>query len=176
MGYCVSVELHNVKIDFNKAAEALAAINALHDPDVMAKKAGGGYFVSGDIRRGWYRWVQNPPAGGFSSLEDALREWRYEASADNEHLCWLVDYFTGEKLGDDEYLWGALAPYMADGGCVIFRGEDGETWRYRFQGGRMFNETAQLVWVTEPASEQEVEAALEADLQGVPQLMLKEED
>jgi len=111
MGYCITVECNGMVIPKAKVKKALAAINA--------------------IKPGRYSWVDH--TGDFESLEDALSEWRYGAvEEDNGNV--TIECFNGEKSGDDEKIWQALAPFMKAGAEVEYHGEDGAQWKYVFDG------------------------------------------
>ena len=138
MGYYVTVEA-DLTLAKEHLPEALAAINALHTPDLLAKQAGGG-SSHGDK---WYAWVGNPPEGGWTDIVVALREWRYDAHnvddpwAGQEEGDVYIESFCGTKWGDDAYLWRAIAPFVRSGSVVSYIGEDGEQWRYVFEDGKV---------------------------------------
>jgi len=131
MGYYVSYEVDDVVIPARHVLDCLKAINKLHESD-MAIHDGSGHH---------YSWVNNPPPGGFPSLQEALREWRWETTVDAETGDISILYYTGEKLGDDEeYLFPAIAPFVKPGGAIHARGEDGAVWMHNFdKGGKLAN-------------------------------------
>jgi len=141
MGYCVSIEITNVRISADKVAECLAAINAMHEASTLKGNAGGGSTV-GDY---WYSWVQNPPEGGFKSLTAAFDAWRYVALVNEVDGDVRLDFFQGEKWGDDEQLFEIIAPFINEG-LIEVRGEDGARWRYEFEDGSMSRQDAITVW------------------------------
>lgn len=133
MGYYVKVNTNNCMISRENVQAALDAINKLHGPDF--KKT--------------YSWVHNPAGYGFSlgwtTLDRAISEWGYEPkihkSGDIE-----IEYFRGEKLGDCQLFWNALAPFLPEDASVEYRGEDGDRWRYIFYNGKMIKQNAKIVW------------------------------
>ena len=147
MGYCITV-IANIVIKKDCIAEALEAINALHEPSLMEKQAGGG---CSDGRK-WYSWVNNPPEGGFTDIVEAIDAWRYDAEPINNPYGYQevgdisIEHFNGEKWGDDEYLWKAIAPFVRNGSDVSYVGEDGEQWRFEFEDGKVKERTARVVW------------------------------
>ena len=68
-------------------------------------------------------------------LKYVLREFRYG-----------FDCFLGEKWGDDEFLWEALAPAVDDGCTIEYHGEDGHKWRYLFKDGEAKQQNAIITW------------------------------
>lgn len=140
MGYYVSYEI-NAKLDMTKEAEALAAINALHDPELVAQNGAGGSFSGGKRTDVWYSWVNNPGPQGFPDLYAAMYEWRFGLEKDGTF------YWEGEKLGQEEILFGALAPYLD--GDIYARGEDDNEWGFRFRDGQMINLACERNWTEE---------------------------
>jgi hypothetical protein len=130
MGYHVSVSVCNVVIPKAKVAGALKAINLLHE------EAGEGHHFS---------WVDNPSKNGFEDLVKAIEAWRYSAKKLKNGNVEIV-YFLGEKLGDDEILFTALAPFIKGGGAIEYAGEDAEQWRYEFVKGKMVEKHAVISW------------------------------
>lgn len=145
MGYYIDVSVNNVVIPADKVQVCLAAINGMHEKNVVMSRGGGGEWKAGSKADGWYSWVRNPGTEGFSNLLDALGDWRWEATEDVLGSV-TIEYFTGEKYGDDELLFTAIAPYIAGGGAIEFRGEDGAMWRYLFEGGEMHEQSAEISW------------------------------
>lgn len=131
MGYYVE---YNIEATFKPESEPemLKAINALHEPETLKAHASGGSWSGGERKEVWYSWVDNPPPGGFTTIEDAMYAWRFDVDQWDglKHFS-----FTGEKLGQEEILFEALAPFLD--GEIFARGEDGEEWGFRFKDGRM---------------------------------------
>ena len=150
MGYCVEMNCQ-ITIPKRKAGACLKAINALHTDENLLKKASGGSFggnsASLPIReQRCYAWVSNPPEGkGFKDLKTALGEWRYDVHVDPKGDI-HVDYFNGEKWGDDEVLYDAIAPFVTKDGSIECRGEDGAQWRYLFNGKEAKQQSAKISW------------------------------
>jgi len=121
MGYYVSMGV-DVKIPKEKVEAALKVLNEW----VMKGKS----------------WVHPNPS---DNIVDQLRNCRYEADeydGGNIHIyC-----FNGEKWGDDEELYYALAPFVEDDGCIEITGEEGEKWRYLFNDGKIKEEQGTIVW------------------------------
>jgi len=60
-----------------------------------------------------------------------------------------VDHFAGDHWNDEKAvkLWLALAPHLADGATIEFRGEEGERWRIRWKEGRVIEEYVKdVIW------------------------------
>ena len=138
MGYYMSQVDSKFRIKAENKAAALAAIKALSDPAIMAKKAGGGSWGAGGYIKKWYSWVDTDEFANAASLEDALDAWGWEAE-DAVLSGWdgvdIVDIrHAGEKLGDDLVLFDAIAPFVESGSYIHMCGEDGTNWRWYFDG------------------------------------------
>ena len=128
MGYYVSMDFADVVVPADKVDDCLKAINALHD----------------DKQPNHYGWVRFRE-GGFKTLKKAFEAWRYDANFDdlgNLH----IEYFTGEKLGDDEFFWESIAAHIESGACIDCQGEDRDFWLWDFQEGVCFNRTGKVVY------------------------------
>jgi hypothetical protein len=79
------------------------------------------------------------------NLKDALDEWRWEIAFDGSGD---VDdiWFNGQKLGDDETLWMAIAPYVEPGSYIDMIGEDSSHWRWFFDGVRVEELSGEVVF------------------------------
>lgn len=126
MGYCITVECNGVRIAKKNVKKALEAINAIPVKE-----------------QGHYSWVNH--TGKFTDLCEAINEWRYEAGEEKNGDV-VIEYFNGEKAGDCDTLYRALGPWINKGAEIIYRGEDGYTWRYYFNGKKMDEQTGKVVW------------------------------
>ena len=146
MGYCVSVG-GVVKIKKTNADKTIKLLGELMDS--VNERGGGSSFIGGEIRYRYFSWVSTNTVKDClknNDLVGALREWRYIFNeSDSGDLCF--EYFDGEKLGDDEVLWEALAPAIDKGGELEYRGEDDARWRYLFDGTGMTEQVGQTIWI-----------------------------
>lgn len=93
----------------------------------------------------WYCWVDMTKLAQSEDLKEAFRAWR-----------WIVDVtkngdidgieFNGEKLGDDEFLFSTIAPYVEDGSYIQMRGEDGSRWRWYWINGNLLEDNVKTFW------------------------------
>ena len=142
MGYYVS---YNIDVSFKKedADKVLAAINALHEPELMKKQASGGRWSEGEKKEIWYSWVENPPAGGWIDLNDAFGQWGFDLSDEIGGI--YTFYWSGEKLGDEECFFEAISPWLT--GSIYARGEDDDEWGFSFHDGKMSSLKCIREWV-----------------------------
>ena len=131
MGYGIQVAVGYIVIEAAKIDAALEAINDL--------------FRTGET----YSWCRGPDNvfEGYTNIHEAFEDWSFRAKYATISGDIRVMHFTGEKLGDDERLWEALAPFITSihhaehqNSWLIYTREDGEKWRYNFVGGKMVEE------------------------------------
>jgi hypothetical protein len=159
MGYDVTVEIEGAVIPADKVPKAIAAVKELMSE--VQQRGGGGSFAPGKPPVRHYAWVDTQTVNEAlerGDLKAVLEEWRYSCSdgepmttlealvEGHQHRAVVIDYFSGGKLGDDEWLWRCLAPFLPEGAVVTFRGEDDAAWRYIFEGESLREETGTLVW------------------------------
>jgi hypothetical protein len=132
MGYYINIIDHNVLIPNDQKAAALDAIKAM--TTVTNKMGGGGHTVgSPEVVKQWFSWVDMEQLANADTLIKAFNAWRYTFSENGYGV--FLDYFNGEKLGDDAFLWETMAPFIKDGGFIEVHGEDG-FWRWKFNNGQ----------------------------------------
>lgn len=138
MGYCMSLEDAVFSIPKSNHAPALAKIKAL-----MQRTE----FMRGGDSRGnrWFSWVDTQEVLSAQTLAEAMEAFRWPVDHDADGNVTSVD-FTGEKLGEDQHLFGVLAEFVADGSFVEMRGEDGALWRWVFSGGQVAEKHATVSW------------------------------
>jgi hypothetical protein len=124
MGYCV----HLTEAKFRIAADK-ALGNGSEHPD-----ASGGYLCRHEEVR-WFAWMNNANADAWTCFADAMRDWRYPVELDADGNVANIS-FVGEKLGDEKAMLAAIAPYVDASSYIQMHGEDGEMWRWVFDGTR----------------------------------------
>lgn len=159
MGYYVEMALYDMVIPAACVPAALEAAQRLMEA-VQERGGGGSYKPDGTAIR-HYSWVNTETCLAAIERHDLatfLNEWRYDTNlgdgltpmeqlaAEGNYQDIYVTCFTGEKWGDDEHLWQALAPYLNADAVAEFRGEDGHLWRYVFDGTGFVEETGKIVW------------------------------
>ena len=159
MGYHVEGEVDGVVIRGAQVPGAIAVLKELMA--TVQEKGGGGSSTPGKESVLSFSWVNTTECLGAlerNNLVAALDAWRYSAEEGAEmtpleqlglghqHRDVVLNYFEGEKWGDDEQLWETLAPFVDEGGIITFCGEDNHRWRYVFEKGGLTNQTCTLVW------------------------------
>lgn len=135
MGYYIEI----IDSEFFIAAEDKSlALQAIQD---LPTDMGGGSSSNGVA---CFSWVDlNFRQAHF--LEDCLSAWRWGADLDREgNISGL--HFEGQKLGDEEFLFGAIAPFVKPGSYIEVHGEEGARWRWVFENGVCTEKWGVITW------------------------------
>lgn len=134
MGYYITIRDSNFKIKKENFDAALAAIKSLAGKETI-EDSGGRHFS----------WV-NPEFVNSKTLENAIKSWRWEPLMDKETGDVDGLEFDGKKYGDEEVLFAALAPYVEPDSFIEVMGEEGEMWRWFFDGKKLITQEAKITW------------------------------
>jgi hypothetical protein len=113
MGYCMSQTDGKFFIAADKMSEALKATKAMDTKS--------------------YHWVEKGWSKGLVHLKEVLSEWGYSGEFDDD-LNLIELHFNREKLGEEFEMFKVLAPFVKAGSFIEMTGEDGEQWRWVFDG------------------------------------------
>lgn len=134
MGYLIDQTDSSFRIRRGLEAECLKAIKALAGKETI-HDASGGHFA----------WVNPSDFTSAKNLDEAFDAWRYQLSRHSEGYIDGIE-FCGEKYGDDEILFKAIAPYVDSGSFIEFKGEDGAQWRWVFKDNKVKKVRAKVSW------------------------------
>ena len=115
--------------DFDKA---LKAIQALHGAESIADSGGRHFSWVGDKFH------------EINDFEEMMQEWRWRLELDTVGACGIQ--FEGEKIGDDQALFDAIAPWVKKGSYIEMHGEDGAIWRWTFDGEKCIEKSAKITF------------------------------
>lgn len=131
MGYCMEMTDSEFKIKKENFESALKSLKSVFVPENM-----NCYDRIGNICYPHFSWVDTRIVLKSKSIEEALREIRYDPEYDdNGNICNVK--FTGQKRGCEKVFFTALAPYIESGSYISFRGEDGDAWKWSFNNGEV---------------------------------------
>lgn len=92
-----------------------------------------------------FSWMNNADPDEWETLEDAMASWGYPIETDDEGN--VIDIrFHGQKIGDEDQLFDAIAPYVEDGSYIEMTGEDDYVWRWVFNGNRVEEVEGEVVF------------------------------
>jgi hypothetical protein len=143
MGYCMNLRDYNFLIKNESKAAALAAIKELANHlDWMQ----GGGFEKGKQVSWWYSWTNTEEYVNATTLEEAMDAWGWKPL--NDIITDDIDGldFNGEKIGQEEILFNAIAPYVEENCYIEMEGEDGYIWRWIFKKGKCIEVAATLTF------------------------------
>lgn len=136
MGYHIEQRAGKFRIDAEQTGAALAAIKGLAGQETVTDASGP-----------HYRWVDTAEFLAAETFAEALLAWRWEVEVFDGEAIEAIQFY-GEKLGDDDLLFAALAPYVKAGSYLEMQGEDGEAWRWEFDGKACREVNGELVFAT----------------------------
>lgn len=144
MGYYIEQRECDFRIKAENLGKALDAIKALAG---FVITGGGCIYEGGKVAERRFSWVRTEQFATAATLSDALHAWRWEIEFDGDgsgDVCWIM--FQGEKIGNDNILLQAIAPYVEPGCFIEMLGEDGALWRWTFNGTTMVEQYATITW------------------------------
>lgn len=142
MGYCMSQEKADFFIPKAHHEAALKKIKELlARKDLMSGSSSGGGLPPAR----YFAWVDMDGVAKAQSLNEALKSFRWAVGNDEEGNTSTIR-FIGEKLGDDEHLFTAIAEFVRNGSYIEMRGEDGSRWRWIFTDGKVTEKVAKMIW------------------------------
>lgn len=139
MSYNIKLRNRAFFLSMDKKSEALAAVKALRGQETC-HDSGGSHFS----------WLDDSYLKA-TNLEGALWCWGYVSRVNNNGDIISLSY-EREKAGDEGYLFNAIAPFVRVGSYLVFYGEDGETWRWYFDGQKCRKQVGTLVF-TDPGAD-----------------------
>lgn len=112
---------------------------ALHALKLLGNKTelmSGGSYQGGRKVENWFSWVDMEDFLSSASLSEAMSTWSWEAELNDDGDIFDIQ-FDGEKIGQEELMFEAIAPYVEDGSYIQMLGEDGSQWRWIFKDGKV---------------------------------------
>ena len=135
MGYCMEQQDSNFTIKPSNVAGALASIKALAGKETITDSSGR-----------HYSWVSTKDFVKAETLSEAMNAWRWHVTCDEETGEVENILFEGEKIGDEDALFGAIAPFVEPDSYIEMQGEDGTLWRWVFDGKTCTEKKATISW------------------------------
>lgn len=155
MGYYVSITSSDVVIPKKNLDAALAEMKRINGPEFDNLKRGGSYGPNGTTKK-WYSWMPES-FDQYESLSDFLSDVGFDIEEVDGNLL-ITGY--DDKHGNEDIFLQFLAPFIAHGSSMEWRGEEGERWRYTFEAGKMVLWEENLMWRKAEDSMLPVEEAL----------------
>lgn len=134
MGYRMDQGETKFRIKAENKTRAHQAVRALLKE--TGKMGGSSSSPVGGLTR-HFSWVDMDDLRTAKTLEAQLEAWRWEPDVEEETGDVVDLHFRGEKLGDDKTLFAAIAPFVESGSLIQMSGEDGGSWRWCFDDGKL---------------------------------------
>lgn len=142
MGYCMNLREESFKIKKKNVAPCLKALKELANQTL---KGTGFTIINGKKTKQQFAWVSTETFANAKTLKESLEEWRWDIEMKEDGSVDGIS-FSGEKIGDENHLFEAIAPYVESGSYIEMSGEDGLIWRWKFEKGKCTEEAAILDW------------------------------
>lgn len=130
MGYYVTLTGAEFFVPENE--ETLA-----HMKDIVSKYKKiqrGGSMGPGGMRETWFSWVMDSDILEAPSVEAIFNLVGFDTTKENNGF--QIDGYNS-KQGQEEVFLAHIAPFVANGSYVEFRGEDMEVWKYEVIDGKL---------------------------------------
>jgi hypothetical protein len=140
MGYNMRQRGSNFRIKKENFDVALKAIVELAD-DKNKHQMSGGFWQGGKQTEWHYAWVNMSDLASAKTIKDAIGVWRWEVFSAEPEISREIEedivdiYFVGDKIGQENLMFEAIAPFVEDGSYIEMAGEDGAIWRWVFARG-----------------------------------------
>lgn len=143
MGYYV--EALNNKLSFKSVEDKDRALIAVKeqmftDAALKAKAYGGSYpRPEGEYNVAeyhWYSWTNTETCRNATDIYEIIEEFVNEVMVDDTNPLSFSIYFDS-KTGQEDILFETLAPFLENGSYANWQGENGEHYRWEFDGTRM---------------------------------------
>ena len=150
MGYYIKLEESNAAL---KAADLPEVLKRLHTMDKYEPLKSGGSYSNGGKIASWYAWMPRD-LSELTTVQDFLEQVGFEVELDNDLL--VFNGYDSKTGCEQEFIW-AIAPFIvlaeketdAKHPYMVWRGEDGSTWRWSFVDGAMVEQSAIVTWQDE---------------------------
>ena len=156
MGYYVTTtpeqEFFLAKEHYDEAYRLMCALN--DRDDLKSGGSWGGDGVSADSERPagldyhparWFAWMDSNYPAKCKNVIEILQELGFIVEHDElgiHHLAY------DNKMGSEEYFLAVISHLVKDGSYIVWRGEEGNEWRWLFADNKMSEQSvAQKIWL-----------------------------
>jgi len=130
--------------------EVLREVKLLITPEAKEKNGAGGSIWRGkDIPiEKHYAWVDEFGAMNAKTFKEVAKAFRWHIELDDEGDVYWIE-FDGEKYGGDELAFlNTIAPYVRKDSYIEMQGEEGERWKWCFDGDTCVEHFAHIDYPT----------------------------
>lgn len=168
MGYYIYQESALIVIKKENFAACYEALCKLNDRDDLKRGGGWGGDISSSHPRPeglsyhparWFSWMDADYPLTCSNFLQILQQlgFQYDIATEGNqiHEVALPNWdagdlcnvsWNGEKMGQEDLFFEAIAPWIEDDSFIEWRGEDNEMWRWLFKDGTMVIQKPIILW------------------------------
>lgn len=131
MGYCIRM---------TKSTISISKENSIKMMDMLSK------YIE-DNKPDWM-WIDIESLNEHCKshdFEEVMYDLRYNVVFYEGDEIYKIDYFSGEKFGDEYEIFPMLAPYI-NNGYIQMLGDDGNRWRWVFKDGKFDEKQPTISW------------------------------
>ena len=127
--------------------EALKVTKALITDKAKEQYGTTGYVMQkGEITSRHYGFVEEENVARANNFKDAAEAFRWDMWVDDEGDIYGT-MFNGEKYtGSEQTFFNTIAPYVREGSYIEMQGEEGEMWKWYFNGMECMEYQAQIIY------------------------------
>ena len=127
--------------------DALKVTKALLTDESKEQYGTTGYVMQGgEVTSRHYGFVQEENVARANNFKDAAQAFRWDMWIDDAGDIYGT-MFNGEKYTGSEITFlNAIAPYVREGSYIEMQGEEGERWKWYFDGKECTEHTAQILY------------------------------
>lgn len=140
MGYYMNQVRNKFKIKKENFDAALEALKSVFVEENMTC-----HDWYGNKSHPHFSWVSTEDVLKSTTLKDALNRIRWKPYHNNNGDINAI-VFQGEKIGDEDVFFNAIAPYVVDESYIEMMGEDDYQWRWVFHDGICEEKTPKIIW------------------------------
>ena len=136
MGYIITQLDSWFNIEAKHLDELLTEAKLLITPEAKEKNGAGGSTWRGKnipVEK-HYAWVDEFGAVNAKTFKEVAKAFRWQIELDDEGDVYWIE-FDGQKYGGDEMVFlNTIAPYVRKDSYIEMEGEEGERWKWYFDG------------------------------------------
>ena len=153
MGYYIDIsdsDFFLPKEELDKAYELMCSLNQRDE-----LKSGGGW--SKDLKGSdprpeglnyhpakWFSWMDADYPSKCKTAQSILEELGFNVTVDDEGN--ITGLYYSNKIGDESYFLAVIVPCVKNDSYIIWRGEDGEMWKYVYINKKMYLFSSEINW------------------------------
>jgi hypothetical protein len=143
MGYYVRSWENNFRLKKEKFDEAYTRMCLLNTTHHEEKR--GGSWSEGEQKKKWFSWIDENYPETCTDVLEIIKALGFEIVLDtNTGDIAALQY--DSKMGQEELFFQSIGDLVEKDSFIVWDGEDGEKWRWFFDGQKMVIQTGKVVY------------------------------